>query len=89
MVIQNMLRMHNGKWVFSEEKPRYVTALDIIKCLKHIKEKRWKFYKKTGEKALKCIFWGIPARHKLIRRGKKNNLKRGGGGQIEMHNIYP
>ena len=26
---------------------------------------------------------------KLIRRGKKINLKKGGGGMIEMHNIYP
>ena len=31
------------------------------------------------------------ARRKLIRRGKKMNLKRSGGGgpMIEMHNIYP
>ena len=31
MVTQNMLRKHEGKYVFSEEKIRFVTALDLIK----------------------------------------------------------
>ena len=37
MVTQNMLRTHDGKWVFSDKTIRLVTALDLIKCLKQIK----------------------------------------------------
>ena len=35
MVTQNMLRTHEGKYVYSEK-----TDLDIIKCLAQIKEQR-------------------------------------------------
>ena len=42
MVDQNMIRTHEGKWVFSEgKKSRFVTALDLIKCLKEIKYQRF------------------------------------------------
>ena len=34
MVTENMLRTHEGKSVFSTEKNGYITALDLIKCLK-------------------------------------------------------
>ena len=38
MVTQNMLRTCEGKQVFSEEeKIRFVTAIDLKKCLKQIK----------------------------------------------------
>ena len=33
-----MLRSHGGKWVFSENKVRFVNALDRFKCLKQIKK---------------------------------------------------
>ena len=33
MVTQNMLRTHEGKYVFSVEKMRCVTALDLIRLL--------------------------------------------------------
>ena len=54
--------------------------------MKKGKEKRRKITLKKGEKALKFIFLGYklnPARRKLICRGKKFNLKRGGGGNIQ------
>ena len=34
MVTQNMLHTHEGKQVSLEKKIRFVTALDLIKCLK-------------------------------------------------------
>ena len=37
MVTHNMLRSHEGKYVFSKKKKRFVTALDLIKSLKQIK----------------------------------------------------
>ena len=38
MVIQNMMRMEEEKkGLFGEKKIRFVTALDLIKCLKQIK----------------------------------------------------
>ena len=40
MVTQNMLRRHEGKLVFSEEKIRWVTSLDLSKCFKQIKKQR-------------------------------------------------
>ena len=42
MVTQNMLRTYGGSYVFSEEKKtsRFVTALDLIKCLKQVKSQR-------------------------------------------------
>ena len=41
MVTQNMLRTHEGKQVFLVgPKKRFRTALDIIKCLQHIKEQK-------------------------------------------------
>ena len=36
MVTQNMLRVHREKYVCSGKK-RFVTGLDLIKCLKQIK----------------------------------------------------
>ena len=39
MVTQNMLRKHEGKEVFSQQnKIRFVTVLDLIKCLKQVKK---------------------------------------------------
>ena len=40
MITQNMLRIHQEKKVFSEEKFRFMTTLDLIKCLKLIKSQR-------------------------------------------------
>ena len=37
MVAQNMLCTHKGKYIFSDKDNRFVTALDLIKCLKQIK----------------------------------------------------
>ena len=36
-----MLRMHEGKYVFSEKIIGSVTALDLIDCLKQIKQQRF------------------------------------------------
>ena len=33
MVTHYMLRTHEGKWVLSGKNTRFVTALDVIKCL--------------------------------------------------------
>ena len=38
-----MLREHEGKSVFSEKNIRYVTAFDLNKCLRQIKEQRWDY----------------------------------------------
>ena len=60
--------------------------------MKKRKEKRRIITKQTGRKALKMLFFVYilrPARRKLIRRDKKMNLKRGGGGIIEMQNKCP
>ena len=52
-------------------------------------EKKEENYIKKGEKALKMHLLRLrPARRKLIGRGKKLNLIRGGE-IIRMHNIYP
>ena len=40
MVTQIILRPHEEKLVFSEEKIRIVNALDLIKCLIQIKKHR-------------------------------------------------
>ena len=40
MATQNMLRTHKAKYVFSEKKIKFVTALNLIKCLKQIKLQR-------------------------------------------------
>ena len=40
MVTQNMLRMHEGKLFFSQNITRFVTAFDLVKCLKQIKSQR-------------------------------------------------
>ena len=37
MVTHNMLRTHEGKQIFAEEKIQFVTAFDLIKFLKQIK----------------------------------------------------
>ena len=37
MVTQNMWRTRVGKYVFSEEKKIFGTALDLVKCLKQVK----------------------------------------------------
>ena len=37
MVTQNMLLRHERKKVISDKNIRFVTTLDLIKCLKHIK----------------------------------------------------
>ena len=37
MVAQNMLRTHEGNWALRRKKIRFMTALDLIKCLKQIK----------------------------------------------------
>ena len=37
VVTQNMLPSHDGKWVLSKRKLRYVTKLDLLKCLRQIK----------------------------------------------------
>ena len=39
-VTKNMFRTHEEKQVFSEKKIRFVTALDLIKCLKQIKQQK-------------------------------------------------
>ena len=36
MVTQNMLRTHEGKVVLSDKYIRFVTALDLIKCLEQV-----------------------------------------------------
>ena len=36
----DLLRTHEGKYAFSEKTFRFVTALDLIECLKQIKRKR-------------------------------------------------
>ena len=38
MVTHYMFRTHEGKWVFSGKNIRFVTALDVIKCLKQIEK---------------------------------------------------
>ena len=38
MVTQNMLRTYDGKIVIAGEKKRFVTTLNLIKCLKQIKK---------------------------------------------------
>ena len=38
MVTHYMLRTQAGKWVFSGKNTRFVTALDVIKCLKQVKK---------------------------------------------------
>ena len=40
MVTQDMLRTYKGKNIFFAEKNRFVTALEINKCLKQIKYQR-------------------------------------------------
>ena len=40
MVTYNKLRTHEGKLVFSVKKFRFVTAFDLVKCLKYIKKQR-------------------------------------------------
>ena len=40
MVTQNMLRMRERKYVFSDTNIRFVAALDLIKGLKQIKYER-------------------------------------------------
>ena len=40
MVTRNMLCTHGGKVVFSVKKPQFVTALDLITCLKQIKKQK-------------------------------------------------
>ena len=37
MVTQNVLRTHEGVYVFSKKKLRFVSALDLFKCLKQNK----------------------------------------------------
>ena len=44
MATLNMLRTHKGKKVFSKKKIRFVTTLDLIKCLKHIKDHDLNWY---------------------------------------------
>jgi len=39
MVNENILRTHTGKKVFSDRKITFVTAYDLIKCLKEMKKK--------------------------------------------------
>ena len=41
MATQIMLRTHEDKYVFSDKNIRFLTALDLIKCLKQIKHQRW------------------------------------------------
>ena len=36
MVAHFTLRTHEGKWVFSDKNTRFVTALDVIKCLEQV-----------------------------------------------------
>ena len=36
MVTHNMLRTHGGKWAFYDKNIQFVTALELIKCLKQI-----------------------------------------------------
>ena len=36
MVTHNMLRAREGKWEFSDKNIRFVTALDVIKCLEQV-----------------------------------------------------
>ena len=40
MVPQNMMRTHEGKMVFSDEKIGVMTALELVKSLKQVKEQR-------------------------------------------------
>ena len=40
MVTQNMLRTHEGIYVFSVNRSRFVTALNLINCLKQMKWQR-------------------------------------------------
>ena len=40
MVARNMLRTLKAKCVFLEKKIRFVTALDLIECLREIKKMR-------------------------------------------------
>ena len=59
------------------------------KKIKRRKEKLKKIIKKkTGKKALKLHLIDSPRPPQTYSLGKKINLKRGGGGTIEMHNIY-
>ena len=54
--------------------------------------KREENYMKKGEKGLKnASFWVINSKNfrKLVHRGKKMISKGGGGGMIELDNIYP
>ena len=43
MVTHNMLRTHERKWAFSDKNIRFVTALELIKCLKQVEEQRLRF----------------------------------------------
>ena len=55
-------------------------------------DEKWRKFKlKKGKKAQKCIFFYYKLRRlpQTYLSGKKMNLKRGGGGMIRMHNIYP
>ena len=38
MVTNYMLRTHEGKYVFSGKNTRFVTALDVIKCLEQVEK---------------------------------------------------